>query len=301
MPTYRYKQQHVSITDISRFVPGSLALVAQGPEVFVDISGSLESKTDLDEEMLRRGYLFDTTDPVVGPAAQSTAVTPSYVIEDDFVLGNIDSDELGKMGWRAGAVGAGSLSAATSSAGHPGVLSINAGTTDASISAIYLGETNIESFVLGTTQNELWMEWLVAFNANALNSTHTERFAVGFGLSWNAAAGTEQANGVYWEMAPGTSANIQLVTANASTRTKGSSGVAPSAGYWYRIGIKITYPGSVPTATLYINGIEKVSQTTNFPVTRLGVGARGDAAAGGSAGIMDVDYCRVWQVTNRET
>ncbi len=107
-------------------------------------------------------------------------------------------------------------------------------------------------------------------------------------------------NGVYLEFNPALTANFQLVTAAASLRTRTNSTIVAAASTWYRIGLRITYPGGVPTAELLINGTVRATNILTFPAANLGVGIRMDANAGVEPRFQ-VDYVKLSQVTSKET
>lgn len=263
----------------------------------VEVSELGTSETDTGKRLAPNG-----TGGVAWVAGGGGSSDPRDVlVMDHFVTGNVDTDEVGSAGWRASVVGTGSDLAVLPTAGHPGVLSFGCGTAAGARAAIHLGETAIPNFVVNTSQNTLLVEWLVQFNANALLAANMDRFTVGLGDGWDAANDVEHSNGVYCDFEPLLSGNFRLRTAAGGVRSSAASSVAVAANTWYRIGIQMTYPGGVPTATLLINGVAAATLTSNIPSAGLGVGIRGDAAATALEARFLADYCLVSQVTAKET
>lgn len=231
------------------------------------------------------------------------AVDPrDLTLFDHFVTGTVANLDTG-VGWVLSAGGTGNNQTVTAEAGHPGILRNQPGTVAAGRSAYYKGDavSGIGCYLLTTGQNDIDMEWLVRLNAAGILAANNERVTFGFGDGWASAASVEHANGVYVEVNPAASANFLLRSALASVRTQVDSGIAVVAGNWYRIGIKITFPGGVPTAQLYINGTAQgAAITATFPTTAIGVGIRGDSNAGANYN-LDADYVKIEQVTEKET
>lgn len=223
------------------------------------------------------------------------------LISDHFVTGNQSSDTIAKMGWRQLQTGTGADMGNTPEVGHPGVLDFGAGTAAAGRTGVYLGDSSIQNFLLGATQNTITLEWLVKFNTNALSTANMLRWTCGWGDTWAGASGAEHANGIYIDFEPGTDAHFRLRTASSSTRSAAASNITVAAATWYRVAITMTYPGGVPTATLYINGVSKATLTTNIPTAGLGVGVRADGASTANEARYQVDYVTCSQITNKET
>lgn len=307
MPVYRYRQR-IDVAKLQSLVPGSPTFTAASP-LFVDVTVAAGSKPDLDEAMAKDGFVFESQDPVTTPSQQAGGEFGSsfdirdVLVFDHFISGNLDTDEIGLMGWRTGVAGTGADLTLTGEAGHPGILDFGCGTVAGGRAGVFLGETTgaLLHMLLSTTQGQLDIEWLVRFNANALSSVNLERFVVGLGDNLDIAAGSEQANGIYCEFDPLASANFQLTTASASTRTKTVTSIAVAASTWYRIGLRITYPGGTPTAELLINGVVRATNTLNFPTVLLAPGVRGEANVTAAEARYQVDYVRITQVTAKET
>lgn len=307
MPVYRYRQEHVSIARLSKQITGAVSISAAAPS-YVDISAVSGSKLDLDDAMAIRGYVYVSTDPVDTPtAALSTdlggaAFDPrDLLVFDHFVTGNNGSDTLGSAGWRVLSSGTGADVTLDGFTGHPGIIDFGAGSTAAGRVAIYLGESGAPSMLLSGTQNQIELEMLFRLNAAALLLTSNERITLGFGDQWGAAASVEHSNGCYLEFRPADAVQFRIVTANGGTRTKTSTSFTPVAATWYRIGLKITYPGGTPTFALSVNGTQLNTATANFPTATLGVGARMDAEANALEPRFQLDYVLMKQITAKET
>jgi hypothetical protein len=307
MPVYRYRFDFINAAKLARAVSGSPSLTAASPG-YVDITVGSGSKTDLDEVMAAAGYAFVSTDPNDTPtAALSTAVGSGgfdqrdVLIWDHFITAALTTERIGTMGWTSLITGTGSDLVITGEAGHPGILDFGAGTAAAGRAALYLGDSANPNFLLDASQNQLDIEFLIRVNAAALSATNMERFCLGFGNNWGAGAGVFNTNCVCAQFDPAVNANWRLMSANGGVETlTTSSGSNPEAATWYRVGIRMTYPGGTPTANLVINGTVVATHTTNIPASPVGPGIRMDANAG-TEPRYQLDYVRCTQVTNKET
>lgn len=237
---------------------------------------------------------------IVGSAG--SAFDPrDMVVFDHFVSGNTSSDSMGSAGWRQLQTGTGADTQFSGEAGHPGIVDIGPGTTNSGRVAIYMGESGLLPLLPGTSQNQIDLEWLIRINSNATSSANNDRITIGFGDQFGAAADVEHSNGIYLEYRPADNANFQLTTAASSSRTKTATTTAPTAGNWYRIGLRVTFPGGTPTAELLINGTVAATNTANMPTAAVGVGMRIDGATTTNEPRVQADYCWMKQVTTKET
>ncbi len=306
---YRYSASVDTVT-LQRKVNGSPTFNASSP-AYRDVNGDdsvANQKANLDEYMKSIGFDYLSTDPGDTPTAAAAAAlgTASFDIRDvlafdHFIVGSTSAGQFGAMGWRTLINGTGSDITPTGEAGHPGIADMGAGSTATGRVGIYLGDASIVNLALGTTQNEVNLEFLLRLNANTLLSTSNERFVLGFGDTFDASAGTEMTNGIYLELNPSLSANFKLVTSAAGTKTRTDTTFTPVANTWYRVVVRITYPGGTPTAEILINGTSRCTATANFPSAGLGIGARLDANANSAEPRFQLDYCRLTQVTAKET
>jgi hypothetical protein len=164
-----------------------------------------------------------------------------------------------------------------------------------------MGDSGIPHFLLNASQNQLDVEFLIRLNAEALSATNMERFCMGFGNNWGAAAGTFNTNCVCVQLNPASNSNWQLRTANGGAETVSTSnGSAPTSNTWYRMGVRMTYPGGVPTANLLVNGVVRATHTTNIPSAVVAPGIRMDANAG-TEPRFQLDYAIGTQITAKET
>ena len=238
-------------------------------------------------------YVTDSDPRLAGTSFDQRDVA----VWEHWVTGNLTTDRAGLMGWRLAAAGTGNAQSIIAEVGHPGIVTATA----AGRSALYLGgEAGLNNFLLSAGQNTITSEWLVRFDAASLLAANNERVTFGFGDDFESAAGTEHTNGVYCEFNPATSANFLLRTAAAATRSQVITTIPVVAGNWYRIEIRVTYPGGVPTAEILINGVSRGTLTTNFPAAVTGIGLRADANIGAGYN-FDNDYVLVKQVSTKET
>lgn len=306
---YRYTRS-LDTTRMQRLVNGAPTLSASSPN-YVDVSGddsNTNQKTNLDEYMKTQGFDYLSTDPGNTPTAAAATALGSAAFDvrdvlawDHFISGSVTSERSGNLGWLNIASGTNATLAFSGEAGHPGIASLSPGTTAAGRAAIYLGDTTLLNLLLSSVQNQMDHEWLFRLDTNSLSAVNNERFTLGFGDTFDASASTELNNGVYLEFNPTLSGNFKLVTCNNGTRTRTDTTLAPTANNWYRLVLSMTYPGSVPTAVLSINGTQRCTATANIPTAQVGFGARMDANATSNKGTFSLDYSKLTQVTSKET
>ncbi len=243
----------------------------------------------------------NTDDVTIAASGGSSFDQRDVLLYDHFITGSVLTERMGIYGWVVDVSGTGADLTFLAEAGHPGILDFGGGSTSAGRAGVYLGNTSVQNFLLGTTQNQIDLEFLFRVNSTALSAVNLERLCIGFGDTFDAASGTEQTNGIYLEYNPSLSAKMRLVTSNGGTKTRTtSSGADVVAATWYRVVIRMTYPGGTPTATLLVNGTSVASHTTNIPTAGLGIGARLDSNAG-TEPRFQLDYMLCTQVTSKET
>jgi len=65
MPIYRYQQNQASnLQNLSKVVAINSIMSTAKPALYVDIDAPSQSKSDLDDEMSKLGYVFIATDPI---------------------------------------------------------------------------------------------------------------------------------------------------------------------------------------------------------------------------------------------
>lgn len=280
-----------SLARVSGYDEGSLL----GKRAGINFSGAGVSAVDnpgsdrIDVTIAGGGGSFDMRDVLVW---------------DHFMSGNVDTDEIGWMGWRNESAGTGAAISfdATPVSGHPGVLVLDAGTALAARACISLGETASPGgrLLIGTGANPIEIEFLIRWpSATDILAANLERVEIGLGLAW--AADAELPDAVVMRFAPAAGdTGLRLVCAASGVRTVGAVQQVPVVGNWYRVGIVVT-PGATPSATMSINGVAGSAISTNVPSTGLGVGLKSSGVGSGVAAFTEVDYFKTTQATNKET
>lgn len=173
-----------------------------------------------------------------------------------------------------------------------GTIQISTGTTATGRSGMSRGNTSV-LFGYAYHMSE-WRVWVPTL------STGTQTFAyfVGFDDNYNTTG--DAANGAYFLYdTAGTfgaaSVNWQICTANASTRTKTTTGTAVSATGFVKLGIQVNAAGT--SVDFFINGTNVGTITTNIPTgTAFGTGTKIIKSAGTTARTVIVDYFKYMYV-----
>jgi hypothetical protein len=166
------------------------------------------------------------------------------------------------------------------------------------VAAAHLGDSIIggNTFIAGP--NQLEYEALVKL-LGSVGVGDLEIAQWGLGLEWTLVG--ELLNGIYIRIAPATSPNFTLVTANGGVRTAVVGSTAAALNTWYRIGFIVTFPGGIPTVQLRLNGTNQGAPiTTNIPTAAVAVGQKIDSSGGGTEPVTHVDYVLAIQMTKKE-
>lgn len=250
-----------------------------------------------------------TPQPVgaAGAAGSSTKASPSdhvhargnggafkaQPIWDDFVTGNLDTDEIGAMGWRDSGAGAGNDMSVLSDAGHPGIVSLEAGTLGTGRKALFLGSNIAFAGLVVDGSASIELEWMVRLSGS-IGAADLEMVQFGLGLEWTVAG--ELLNGVYMRFNPTGDTTFVVVAATAGVRTAEAGTTVVVIDTWYRVGLVISDPGGTPSVQLVVNGSDEGDPvTTNIPAAALGFGVKVDSAGGGTSPAIDVDYAALRQ------
>jgi hypothetical protein len=221
-----------------------------------------------------------TTDGVWSTASYAPDYNQSRVF-DDFVHAATATNTIGSQGWTL-TTGTVSYQAATSA--RMGVL--RAATTVANSGSVAISLGTTLPVVLG---NGITV-WEAYVSIPTLGGATTAAFTTYVGLQDTTAA-TEAANGVYFVydgIAAGT-INWACRTSAASTRTSTNSGVAVSAGAWYKLTAVVN--AGATAVDFYINNLWVANHTTNIPTApsapnlKIAAGAVSVAAK-----TTDIDY-----------
>lgn len=220
------------------------------------------------------------------PSAQLLQFNPRQRVRlyDDFI-GNVTANgSTGNLNWNYSNTGTGAAptTLAAPDANHPGVLSLNTGTTTTGRGTLFgSGSSTIGSVKVNAGLVEF--EGLIQI---PVLSVVGDRFAFRFGFGDSNTG--DFANGVYFEYDESASANWRLKTANASTRTTNDSGTVVAAGTWYRLYLAISASG---TSVAYKIGDTSVGTiTTNIPTLDISPIAHIIKSAGTTARSSYLDY-----------
>lgn len=307
LQTHRFRLAVPSVADLAKVVVGGGSLVA-GPSpstpVFVDYridDGNANSLIQLTEELAKRGYSYDSLNPGTTPTAAAASLlgvssASKLWIDEDFLTSNVDTDEIGRAGWRSNTSGTGAdISIVPGTVGRAGVIRLGAGTAAAAKSDVHIGDS-VEGghFLVNSTQGQ-WDYYWDVMPGGSLDILNLEIMQFGLGLEWTLTG--ILLNGIVVRFLPGVDTFWTLYCVNGGVPSFQPGTTPPALNTWVRLGVRITYPGGVPTAQLMVNDVAQGTPiTTNFPTSALGVGAKIDGqGAAPTEAFVHIDSCEVKQ------
>lgn len=284
----RFTQTGPSAADGSRFISAAEISKIFGIEAGAQVNPASASQAEAEagtEVALR------TFSPlrIAQAIAALSAFDPSKVTEinEDWITGNEDTDEAGRLGWRISTAGTGASTARQPGvAGHDGIMRLNCGTAATARGVLHLVGAGLGAVVVGG--GEIFVDQVVRVTGVLANHERTI-----IGLADELTVVGDFVNGIYFQLLGGATpdTNWHLVTANAGARTRRDTGIAYSTGGWIRLGFKVNAAGTSVQA--YVNGVSAGAPiTTDIPTSAIGPILKNDAlASGGGVSIsLDSDY-----------
>jgi len=208
------------------------------------------------------------------------------IVWDHFLSGNVDTDEIGWMGWRYSGTGTGQSIVFSGEPDRPGIMVLNSGTAAAARAVLHLGEASVGGKVVLAGTNPIVYETRFRFPvAGDFSATFLESCHFGFSSNWGVDA--DPTTGLFIRFAPAapsSDATYKLVAITGGTATVLASTVAPVAGAW--VTFVMTFTPGTGLATLSINGTPVAgSISTNIPTSApLAIGFCSRSAGGGAPG-----------------
>lgn len=212
----------------------------------------------------------------------------NYKFYIDFVGDISGTSVTNSMYQFAGGGGSAGVSGAYSFPGHPGLCTVNSGsTTYASVStsanALQLGggrwwfETDLLIPTLSNATNEYAL--LTGFVGTTSSLTQTNAIAFLYDRSGASTGSTA-------------SDNWQILTAVANTRTYVPTSIAVANNTWYRLGVMVN--ADTTEAEYFINGTSVGTISSTFPITTTFMGFQGQVRrVAGTGGQVVFDYFNV--------
>lgn len=267
----------------------------------------------LDIDYSPTNYTEDTTPPEVTATNELTAhlagidnalasVGSSNIVLDEHFLGPATSqNDIGNSGWRSTGNGAGNAIFYSQENGHPGIITIEPGTSSASgRRAVHLGQSSALHITLSDdgSQNAITFEWIIQVRGT-IGSADLESIQLGVAINSDMAVNGQIQTGVAVIFEPGTSNFFRAMTTSSGTASKQDGTTTVVIDTWYRVAIEFTdNGGSSYSAQLVVDGSNEGSAiTTNAPLsTSLMPFAKIDGTgAGGTEPQLDIDRFRIYQ------
>jgi len=244
------------------------------------------------------GQVLQTNGAAANPSWETAASGANNIVLDEhWLTGADDTDEVGQISWTLLAGGTGADVLFTGEAGHPGIVDMGGGKAAGSRSALY---AVAPAFDFSATQNTIVWKHIVKFDANGLDSTHTERVTWGWGDEYGAVGGVQHANGIYIDFDPAVSGNLRLSCANGGTRTTVTGTTVMVADTWYRVEMTVTF-GPAASVQMSVNGgNEGAAVSTNIPAGPVAFGQRIDGVGSGTEGRFKNDRILITQISAEE-
>jgi len=203
---------------------------------------------------------------------------------DDFLASTGSAAQTGNLNWQAGNTGSGAAPTTliAPDSYHPGVLSLNTGTTATGRSSILLAATT-GAGTMKPYSGAFTMTWYVQVPTLS-NGTDQFAFRCGFG---DFTSGDMQ-NGIYMEYDSSVSANWSLKAANGSTRTSVVTSIAVAAGSWTKL--QLFTNNAAVSFSLAINGTTVGTINSNIPTSDISPIATMIKTLGTTARSVYIDY-----------
>lgn len=224
---------------------------------------------------------------------QSGATSDIVVIEDDFIYYSSPGAIIWPWSPQSNGTGASSL-ITVSTAAHPGIHTLNTGTTSSGEAYIARGNSDgagIENCILGGATHDLTF----IVNIPTL-ATLGEDYILYFGLAdgfGNFVTHPGQ-NAVVFSYNRSISTNWRGLTRNAGVVTTASGGTnVPVATGWNLF--RITINDAANLVSFYVNGIIIGTSVTNIPTAPISAGFNIQKSAGTTARTMQIDYFKWFQ------
>jgi hypothetical protein len=172
------------------------------------------------------------------------------------------------------------------SGGHPGIAQCQTGTDTSGFGCIGIqGSPGVSQIQLG---NGAWVHESVIRIPVASDGTDTFSTHIGF----NDVRGADATDGIYFRYKHSVnSGKFECVTRSNSVETAADSGITMNASQWYKLRIEVN--AAATSVLFYIDGVLKVTQTTNIPTgagRETGVYAGIRKNLGTTSRNLDVDY-----------
>lgn len=221
-----------------------------------------------------------------GYSTYDPATAYEYVFDFDSATSQASSDEP----WTKASSGtAAAVSDNDADANHPGVWTLETGTTSAGFAAVCMDSDFSIDGLNGYKLNSdaLTVEWLVRV-PTLPTGTQTFEFHVGLASLWTSALtpARRALAIVRWD---GSAVKWRLETRHAGTSTTSDHSAGPSANTWHHV--KLTC--STSQVTLDVDGTNILTNTTNIPTTGVTLGAMIVKTAGSTNRTADLDFTRV--------
>ncbi len=240
----------------------------------------------------------------VDPASVADVIMES----ENFLTSNTSSNTIGKLGWRTQGTGTGNAIAANNTvAGHPGVVTIEPGTSAANgRRAVHLGQASALGLKLSNTglmANELEIEWLIRIRGG-ITTSDLEMIQLGLADAVSVGNTGLVSDGILVQFDPSADSHFRAVGVASSTPTAQAGTTVVAVDTWYRVSVVFTdIGGSSASLQLKVNGTNEGSPvTTNLPIgTDLIPFAKIDGVGlSGTEPMLDLDRMRLLCLQDEE-
>jgi hypothetical protein len=230
------------------------------------------------------------TSDIFGDLRVSGATIPGHVlmINEDFVSGSqVTSTTMGKMGWSVATGGTGSVDHIAGQAGHPGIIRISSGTTNATLTALYHHST-VYPLLLGDVSRADSINYM-----EDIGSTWPTACRVIFSPS----VLVDNPDGVLGFESLAADSNWFSITVDGSGTTRKDTGVAQALDSW--ISFEIRRNGGWD---FYVNGTYKTTHSgsgENVPADTTATQFIPQLKSDGTNRVLRTDRIRVWGYESR--
>jgi hypothetical protein len=213
----------------------------------------------------------------------------STVLEEHFLISNINEAVIGKNNWTKTTIGANSQINKRTFPGRPGIIQLVAGLDASGTAAVHIGSTTDGLAFETGTFNRIECETYFMIE-NSISSSDFDYCEIGFSDDNDTNGLPQNAGAIFFD--PSESPNIQFKTIVAGVQTAIVTDVPIVLDTWYQVKFIYSNLATNPMMSVIVDGVFKGSINFAMPLTSTPFSPtiKIDGKLGGSSVKLNVDY-----------